>query len=1433
MIILLLFFFVNIIKTAEDLDLKTYEKLNTFEMIKENQNFIIKVTEPSIAYFDSFDKNSITYISKNKTEFINQIDEKITGKFYLIDPNIEYYVRNILYFSNYTSTFKKYLYPLDISKEEIKINNDINFLYFKENINYILNFEENTVKKIIKLSRKTLNSKIIITKKNEESGKVEEEVELNENVLYYKLEEGFKKKLYLTIKENKAFIEFLSNEGEYEILEEESKTNYEITKNTTIIKIENNQEDFLIELESDNPFNYSFSYGFTNEINYYYYIPNSKIISPKKDNTYFIEFKLFTPFKNINLIDKEFFSFSINIDRDSSQKIKISYKRYSKISPLLKESLNKEDCDKIIANLKNVFELYVFTDIAKNPPEISNIPNYHHPKINIQEELSKISTENRYFYEFYQELMKILTSTKDLHLSITSYKTPKGIPFQQYGAALPFNFIIKKVEGKYKIFINKNNYFSKFEQSVQNFINDHLNIPIKTINDIDPFDYIQNWSKFKATKNIHAQFTYIINLIISAFYLKDFPLSYSDLNLIEYEFEDNKILRIPYYLEVPNLNDIEFNNFFTNYIKNLKDETDYEKIPFIDEIREKFLISKGLKKQFKQEKKEKIEWKFSIINNNGEYLKCRVDEVKKVNVVAQTSFNFDVNMGFVTIVKCAKLFHENNYPIIIIESLNTGGKAVLYMIMYQLFQMRTVDRSYFSIRMTDISKEFFKNDYWDRNEPKTCKNVNTYNDLKEKKDYYNYNGLSIEHIRCEEIDILPYYYRTILRDLREEYKDSKNLKKPTDIIVFSDSSSFSATSGLIKGFQNTGGAIIVGFYGNPTKEGIDLFDGSQSISSVRGIEGFYLYNNLYDLGIKVSRVTLGETFDGSIYKENPIPREYAFDPVDYRVDIYYSYSDDVYENFINEGLKIHSLFNDTFCNSKNQKLLLHNESCYNIGITHAHGGFKCKEQGNEWDKETCDVYYCDIGFYYNRTIKQCVEECSFNDTKSYLIYDKVDKLIYNIEKNIKYTFIIENEKSNYGYFYIASDDIISDYPKIGFVQSSILFLNMDNDCINNCTFEINGIGSNIRFNTIYNDKYSENMILLFGIKKIIILESSEDFIFYLHSMFNNTDNKYKVAKYEKGMKFEDIININSKYYIDFNNIVTLPKDEINIIYLDFKYTGIIHYYLKSKIMEETIEIKDKDTNFLYLVKDKTYTLNFEKNKINRMIKLSRKTLNSEINIIDENVKLNSDNLYYKIKDDFHGNIKINILKNDALIEFLFKQDDANIFDFENLETTSNKTYNLIKFSKKYLSKEITLSFKSDSIIQLNVFFGYSIPPYSYYYSDPNGYTNKYISSDNTFNLTFLIPYTENDKLSNDEYFCVLIESPMRNMEIKGIYKDKDKDKDDNSLKNWQIVLIIISSVIVFLLIIILIIYCYRKSNEKSNKEIEEKMEIISEIKEIK
>jgi len=48
-------------------------------------------------------------------------------------------------------------------------------------------------------------------------------------------------------------------------------------------------------------------------------------------------------------------------------------------------------------------------------------------------------------------------------------------------------------------------------------------------------------------KNKHAEFTYIIGEI-SKFNLCEFPMNYSDLTLNDYEFEDNKLLRIGYKL---------------------------------------------------------------------------------------------------------------------------------------------------------------------------------------------------------------------------------------------------------------------------------------------------------------------------------------------------------------------------------------------------------------------------------------------------------------------------------------------------------------------------------------------------------------------------------------------------------------------------------------------------------------------------------------------------------------------------------------------------------------------------------------------------------------------------------------------------------------------------------------------------------------------
>ena len=109
----------------------------------------------------------------------------------------------------------KYLFPVNLGGCEIIINDeaeDINFLYLKVDKTYILNFKNNTNKKMIKLSHKILNSKVKIFINDKE------EKELNKTEQYYKLKGNFKSKIKLKIYEENSFIEFLSDIGNYTII---------------------------------------------------------------------------------------------------------------------------------------------------------------------------------------------------------------------------------------------------------------------------------------------------------------------------------------------------------------------------------------------------------------------------------------------------------------------------------------------------------------------------------------------------------------------------------------------------------------------------------------------------------------------------------------------------------------------------------------------------------------------------------------------------------------------------------------------------------------------------------------------------------------------------------------------------------------------------------------------------------------------------------------------------------------------------------------------------------------------------------------------------------------------------------------------------------------------------------------------------------------
>ena len=75
----------------------------------------------------------------------------------------------------------------------------------------------------------------------------------------------------------------------------------------------------------------------------------------------------------------------------------------------------------IIEDLCDTFkELYAFNEISKNPPKYKGKDFFN--KVNIQEELKKIDTNNTNLFKFYQEIRKVIFSLEDFHIILFPIK---------------------------------------------------------------------------------------------------------------------------------------------------------------------------------------------------------------------------------------------------------------------------------------------------------------------------------------------------------------------------------------------------------------------------------------------------------------------------------------------------------------------------------------------------------------------------------------------------------------------------------------------------------------------------------------------------------------------------------------------------------------------------------------------------------------------------------------------------------------------------------------------------------------------------------------------------------------------------------------------------------------------------------------------------
>ena len=465
---------------------------------------------------------------------------------------------------------------------------------------------------------------------------------------------------------------------------------------------------------------------------------------------------------------------------------------------LISEKVSEEYCNQVINNMTSILkEGYVYLDFLKAPKQPKGYDDYF-PKVDLIAELNAINKTDRYFYEFYRDIEKVLEKTRDGHFYIYPIKTPNNIFLNESFFCIPYIYSVVEVKDEkdevndtYLIIQPRDKCKEGYSDEILKRLDELKGKKILEINGMGPYEYLDDMSK-KGNVMHSPQARYIyIQRFISEFSVDLLPLYKEELNVsIRFENED-ELFNIEYkFNQLKQLN-AEFQKFYmVEQEKSLK-----YRIPFpsYEEMEIKYKIKKGI---FKNNLRNEDIW--DLKSKDGE-IKCKVDTKNQLNVFYQNEFSSeDFDDYEKTMYDCFSKFYSNNYKIVIIEDQNGGGYGELCIPFTQYVYPKILKPHVFSMRSSELAyKNFFimdKNINLETCFPYTEKD----NILDGKKDKYSDE---VYHQRTKDVESFNIYEKKIMEIKRREYLETKNTKKPTEIIVFTDGYSFSCTSLFITGLQ--------------------------------------------------------------------------------------------------------------------------------------------------------------------------------------------------------------------------------------------------------------------------------------------------------------------------------------------------------------------------------------------------------------------------------------------------------------------------------------------------------------------------------------------------------------------------------------------------------------------------------------------------------
>ena len=1069
----------------------------------------------------------------------------------------------------------------------------------------------------------------------------------------------------------------------------------------------------------------------------------------------------------------------------------------------LYQEVTPEYMKEVINNSLAILDSYVFSDIMQNPPS-----PYSEDKVNITAEFEKIVTnKSRPFYEFYRDFKHVVSLFRDSRLEILGNDIPLGnekVIFRDYYMCLPFMFYLDyETPDDVKMYIKEYPSCSKyFDESVRKDINNNTNNSLSKINGEDPIDFIQNYALyFYNFKNPSSMFTDLLDCVY------DNSLSYQPylpdlLNNITLTFSNGERLET---------------NFHVYLIDRLAKETDNE-----DKVSESTDVN--------------ITWKFS--SENGE-VKCRIDDEKHLNVLFFNQFYIEPT-GNSTIYECAKLFYSNGNKIVIISSLLWRYEDIKNMYYYAQILFPKIDIKFnLAMKQTEYNQQLFNSELGPFINSNTCMAYRTWEEFIESTpDEYE----EVKHFRTKTFNPIPESNIRKLTEIRKELIKLGNNKKPTDILLLTDTVAYNAASAFMKTIHNHGGAIFASYAGNPhkTKDERKKLDTSVDPSFTTNYMNTKEYKNLEEKGFEIVYIPYAETFEN--VKGDNYSMAFIVNEVDEVTDIYHFYEDAYYDEFIKEAKNILDKYGDNKTCIRNNNNLVYEANCTFENDENAYGGYPCGDNG-EWDNSTCKKSYCEIEYYYDKILDKCIPDyCISNpDIVDIPLTGEYDKTI-TIDKENNTQYVLRVETDEYLYLFEASAAGFMHYEFNNPCPSYICALqkgmnNHDNKLYLNYFKNVTNEDVEIKITSVKNfpgliqslveTTFEHQAVYTNPGKLILFAETTVDYINYFRTF--DSSSKIFCAEYTKEMKIQDILDISKTIFTTdiTNKLVDSQPGKMYIFAAETQTKDSpIQIAIQPKKGKTEFAIQNSDIYIMYFDKDIEYTLDFTKNDMDRMIQLSKATPEGEITIKNikttKEVTLNSTNPYYSfdnVNSIFKDKLSIKAKGNGAAIEFLYSPADSGF------EVLGDKDYTdkeigksaVISFEKNTQDKNVNITIRSKSG---NV-FGYSyLQVYSKdnYISYPNNFGITY-NNQNTYLLTInnkkenlvngeslnLVLYFEQEMFKNDKIIISKIEE--KSEEPSDTTPTDGSSEEDEGLPVWAIVLIVIGSVLVLVAIFIVIWKC--------------------------